>query len=316
MNQVILLLALVFFETVTGLDFFRNIWRTLNKENSTLLDELNRIEEEIYIEKKFISNIDIIGKEMRIMNESLVGFNFDEVDLRDFKKIESLLKREYKKKMKELFDEEDEMNKLLTDDNFRIIFDFLMKNKLLLPNPILEDPRDSNSVIEAIEVKRRLMELERGKAKGMVDKLEKINNFADRIDEIFSSINFYEASQDYLKLSNHSSPELDKMMKVFEEKQEEKNELLNGIREMRTMMRVNKSIDGNDDWKMRVFGFEGGLGSGSGSGSGSVGVRVCVSVRVSVSVRVRVSVSVSVSANQVLLQSYCSAFALRLPCVC
>lgn len=254
---VICLLAMSFERVACSEEILRNMWIPLNRENVTLMRELNRIEEEIRVEKQFIKNVDAIHQEINSLNELLEEFTYEVVDLGELELFKATLEGKYASKRAELLAEDMKMEGLWQDEHFRTAFDHILQTNLLVPNPIIGDLRESDDFKAAVVIKNRSVEAAKKKAEAILDELEEMNQQADMIDNHFNQIDFYEASQEYLELFNYSV-DLEKIIRVFTSRQGKKNELTNGIREMRTMLRVNLAVDGNGDWKMRTFGFDDG----------------------------------------------------------
>ena len=256
-NSPSLLFLLIFHVcSVVCLDLFRNNWRESDKESSRLLNEIDRLDEEIRTEKLSIVNIERIKKELVEMMSVLSSFNTanaEQADLRGLEMIKEGLDASYEVEKRELLQKEAEMEGLWFDDEFRIAFDVALKESLLTFNPVVTSPLNSDLVKRAIHVKMCLLAAEKVRAVESVDKLKKINERASRIDHLFHKTDFYEASRDHLALFDYNL-DTKKFIFEFEKRQKQKNELVNGIREMRTMQRVNNAVD-ESGWKMRICGF-------------------------------------------------------------
>ena len=220
------------------------------------MNEIDRLDEEIRTEKLFIVNTQRLMKELVEMKSALSNFNTanaEQTDLRELEMIKEGLDASYEVEKRELLQKEAEMEGLWFDDEFRIAFDLALKQSLLKFNPVIMSPLNSDLVKRAIHVKMRLLKAEKVRAVESVDKLMKINELASRIDNLFHKIDFYEASRDHLALFSYNL-DTKKFIFEFEKRQKQKNELINGIRQMRTMQRVNNAVD-KSGWKMRIYGF-------------------------------------------------------------
>ena len=242
--------------SVVCLDLFRNNWRESDKATSRLLNEIDRLDEEIRTEKLFIMNIERIKKELVEMKSALSSFNTanaEQADLRGLEMIKEELDASYEVEKRKLLQKEAEMEGLWFDDEFRIAFDMALKQSLLTFNPVVMSPLNSDLVKRAIHVKIRLLAAEKVRAVESVNRLKEINECASRIDHLFHKIDFYEASRDHLALFDYNL-DTKKIVFEFEKRQKQKNELVIEIREMRTMQRVNTAVD-KSGWKMRIYGF-------------------------------------------------------------
>ena len=253
----IVLVSVLFVGSATCLDLFRNIWRSLNRESSNLFDEMNRVDEEIRAERLFINGIVTIMKEMEIIKVDLEKLNVKEINFTKLNAIKESLDEKYVGAKEKLLDQEKLMESLWLDDEFRIVFDLAMKLKLLEPNRIEVDLDGHDKLREAVKIRNQLIKAEHEKAVVIETALSDINRQASRIDGLFSQIDFYEACRDRLEALTYN-PEISKAIREFESRQVKKTELMNGVREVTTVRRVNRAIDGTGEWKMRIFGMDGG----------------------------------------------------------